>query len=485
MNINGTKISLADFYQAMESTVSLKVSASVQQLLEQAHQHVRLLANSDKAIYGLNTGLGANLGYRVKPEDIADFQYQIIAGRTVACGEHLPELIGRGILLSRIISAAKGHSGLSPTSFSHLCKVYSAGLSPAIPGFGSIGVSDLTQNAHAAAALFGEGLVFQNGLQLDAAQALEQAEISPVKLQPKDGLALINHSGLTVSLAAQALFRTSRAINAMKHAIVLSYAGYEANQEVLSEKANQLRESPGQLSAASWFRDALSDTVYTPRQIQEALSFRTIAPVVGACEHALQHAVAVWEAELNGAPDSPAILDDGSMLSTSNFHTPAIALALQNLSTSLVILANGSAQRMQRLMNPELSELPRYLSPLQNASAGFVPSQKTALALLADIAQGAMPVMLTPLPVSDNVEDVATMTPQTAQKLNAQMNAFELLAGLESLVACQAIDLRKKVQLGEIPKRAYESIRSVTPMLEGDRALGTDINKAAAALLSV
>ena len=484
LNLSGQTVSLVDFYKAIKQPCTLSANAEITDKLRSAHRHVLALANGDNPVYGLNTGLGANLGHRLNINEIADFQLQIIAGRAVACGDPLPQMIGKGALLSRILTASNGYSGISPALFTHLCHVFNAGLAPAIPQFGSIGASDLTQNAHLGLSVCGLAPLWQDKKLLEGEQAFNTNGINCPALQPKDGMVLVNHSGITVSLSAVALYEARIALDMAKLAIVLSYIGYDANQQILSEATNALRPAPGQQAAAAWFREALKSSANNPRRIQEALSFRTIAPVIGAAEYALAEATTIWECEANGVPDSPVILADGTMQSTANFHTPALALALQNLSLSLVGVANGSVQRMQRMMDPTLSGLPKYLTPQEGRSAGFVPSQKTALSLLADIGHNAMPVMMNPNPVSEAIEDMATMAPQAATKLSQQLKAFRLLIGLEVLVACQAIDLREHNPVGGVAEKLHALIRAQIPMLASDRPIGSDINLAAQILES-
>ncbi len=479
LNLNGEAISLADFYRAIKLPCTIAVNATIDDKLQSTYKHVIASANDDKPVYGLNTGLGANLSHRLSSDEIADFQLQIVAGRAVACGDPLSPVIGRGALLSRILTAANGFSGISPELFTHLCSVFNAKLAPAIPQYGSIGASDLTQNAHLGLSVCGLAPIWRDGKLIDATDAFKASGISCPELQPKDGMVLVNHSGVTVSLSAIALHEARIALDMAKQSIVLSYVGYDANQQILADATNELRPAHGQRETAKWFREALAGSANKPRRIQEALSFRTIAPIIGAAEHALSEAILIWEDEANGIPDSPVIMPDGAMHSTSNFHTPALALALQTLSLSLVSVANGSVQRMQRMMDPTLSGLPKYLSRHEGRSAGFVPTQKTALSLLADISHHANPVMMNPNPVSDAVEDMATLAPQAATKLTQQLKACRLLFGLEALVACQAIDLRDQKPLGSSVENVHGLIREKIPMLDADRAMGADIDLAA------
>ncbi|MEM7214336.1 MAG: aromatic amino acid ammonia-lyase [Pseudomonadota bacterium] len=475
-------ISLDAFLQACTAPDKLEIADQTNQKILTARQTVEELVFGDKPVYGLNTGLGGNLDYRLKPEEIPQFQMQMLRGRAVACGDPLPEISSRGALLARILSAASGYSGISMEMFQHLCRVYEMGFAPVIPEYGSIGAGDLVQNAHMALALMGEGELWQNGARMDARTALDAAGIFAPEIRPKDAMVLINHSGLTVARSAIALGEVVTALRMLKCAAVLSFEGYGANREVLAEEVNSLRPSPSQYVCAEWFRKMLDGAENNPRRIQEALSFRTVASVIGVTESALNNAIDIWQGEANGSSDSPVILEGSRMASTANFHSPGLALALEQVSLAMVGVANGSVQRMQKLMNPDLSGLPKYLSPVGEGSAGMVPSQKTAVSLLAEIRHCALPVMFDVQPVSDTVEDMAPMTSQTAEKLNRQTGPLKLLAGLEALVACQALDLRKPEVCGKITREIWPAIRQVIPMLESDRALGSEITLAAECL---
>lgn len=472
----GDRATLSDFATLPE----LDTPEQVRARLSRERSVVDAAAAGSAPVYGLNTGLGANLGHRIAPEDIPAFQRQLLEGRAAAVGPPLPADTGRAVLLARLVSAANGGSGISLPLFDHLQAVYAAGLSPVIPLFGSIGASDLTQNAVWALGLLGSGELWRGGERVEAGEALEEAALVPPDLLPKDAMVLISHGGLTVALAASALNSAANALAMLRGAILLSYAGYEANRDILMPAVNSLRRSPGQAETAAWFADRLTGPV-NPRRVQEALSFRTITPVLGAALNAQARATTVWQDEANGLSDSPAVLGGNAMRSTPNFHSPALALALEGVALANAMVANGALQRAQRFMSSDLTGLPRYLAPAGGASAGLVPAQKTAAALLAEIRRHAVPVAFDPAPVSDSVEDMAPMTAQAALKLSDQAEALKLLAGYEALVAAQAIDLRGNI-LPPAVASLHAAIRAVVPPPGADRPLGIDIEAAATAL---
>jgi histidine ammonia-lyase len=470
----GARVSLAGFTAALAGS-ELAIGAEVLPRLEAARRVVDAAVAGEAPVYGLNTGLGGNLGHRLTPEQIPAFQRQIVEGRAVAVGPLLPPETGRALLLARLVGVAQGHSGLSVAMFDHLCTLWRAGLAPGLPRWGSIGAADLTQNATWAMAVLGQGPVWDGSAWGEASAVFAARGITVPVLQPKDAMALINHSGTSVALAAAGLQAAGTALGMFQQAAVLAFDGFGANADIFVPAINDLRASPGQAAMAAWF--AARVQAQPARRVQDALSFRTLAPVMGAARDALERAVAVWEDELNGASDNPVVWEGAAMRSTPNFHAPALALALEQVSLALALVASGSAMRVQRLMNPDLTGLPRYLSPVGGASAGFVPLQKTVGALLGEVRRQAMPVVMDAAPVSDSVEDVAPMTPLAACKLVEQAEPLRLMAGIEGLVAAQARDLR-----GLEPTELHAAIRSRVPMLQADRPLGGDAEAVAEVL---
>jgi histidine ammonia-lyase len=263
--------------------------------------------------------------------------------------------------------------------------------------------------------------------------------------------------------------------------------GYGANPAILDPRLAAARPAGGQVAAAGLFRAMLDGSALlapgAARAIQDALSFRTLAPIFGVAFTALARAAREIEIELNGAVENPLVLiEDGEILSTPNFHTPAIALAFDTLAIALNHLASAGVQRIQKLMNPQLSGLPKYLSPVGGSSTGFNSLQKTASALYGEIRLKAAPASLDAVPVSEIVEDHAPQSPLAIAKLAEQIELFRLLVAIEAMVAAQAVDLRGFASLGAGSTLVYQAVRSVVPKLEADRETGPDAMKVAAVL---
>jgi histidine ammonia-lyase len=238
----------------------------------------------------------------------------------------------------------------------------------------------------------------------------------------------------------------------------------------------------GQVAAAQRFEALLAgSSLYEPgaaRSIQDALSFRCLSQVHGVASDALERAVAACELELNAAADNPLVIAaDDEMLSTGNFHLLALALAGDTLAIALSSVAAMAVGRIVKLMQADLTQLPRFLSPIGGASAGFVSLQKTAVALYGEIRRHANPACLDQFAVSETVEDHSSQAPLVYAKLADQIAAFERLVALEMLVAAQAVDLRKPARLGAAAAPLHAAIRAAVPPLDADRECGVDVER--------
>lgn len=464
--------------------VWIVATKAVRERIAAARAIVDEAAQSDAPVYGLNTGLGANLGHRIAADAVDDFQTQVLAGRVMAVGEPLPLDICRACFLALIANSAHGAAGLSPALFDHLIAMAGVDIWPVVPAWGSVGDSDLTVNAHMGWAAIGRGEVWVSGAPAPAADALARAGLTPPVLGAKDGMALINHSATSVGRAACAVADARRAFETARATAALAAEGYAMNPDIFSPHVNILRRDPQQALSAIWFRRAFDGSSMAEpgaaRKIQDALSFRLMAVVFGSAEEALIDAEWAVERDLNGATDSPAVLiDRGTIASTPNFHSGPLALALEGLRLAFAHLAAASAQRVLKLMKPDLSDLPKYLSPVGGAAAGYVPLQKTTAALLADIRRCAHPVTLDAIAVSDMVEDLTAHTPLAAQALADQLRALRLLTAVEALVAAQAVDLRAPERLGPVAGRLHAAIRERVPTMTEDRPGGPDVDAVA------
>lgn len=468
------KLGLAAFLTLAAPGTAVSLSGTARDVVARARAVVDRYAAGDAPIYGLNTGLGGNVGYRLQPGEVAAFQEQVIRGRCIGAGPPLPPAVSRAALLARILGAAKGGPGLTPSVVDALVAMFNAGVTPVVPARGSIGAGDLALCAHLVAPVIGRGEAWHGPTRVPGAAALAAAGLKPATLGPKDGLGLINCSVVSTAHAAVVLHDLAGLLTLAAATAALSFEGYWANQGVLDPRLAAARPGAGQAGAATWLRTLLAGGSVQPK-LQDGLCFRTVAPVLGVVLASFDTAATATETELNARADNPLVLlEDGQLMSTPNFHTPAIALAFDTLAIALCQWATGSAYRVTKMMNPALSQLPKYLSPVGGASVGLNSLQKLAAALHAEIRLHATPASLDAIPVSDGVEDHAPHTHLAIRKLEAQLVPLRMLVAVEALTAAQAVHLR-----GTQPGNAtlLDAIRARVPPLAEDRETGSDVDR--------
>jgi len=456
--------------------------------LQADRQVVEQHAAAGKPVYGLNTGLGGNLGYRLADDEVMAFQQQVIRGRMIGMGEPMPIEVVRTAMLARICSLARGGSGVSTGAAQALLDLVNKGVTPVVPQLGSIGAGDLGLCAHMVAPVIGQGEAFYGGSRMDAAQALQAAGLRPVELQPKDGLGMINASPLTAGWAAVVAARLDQVLLTAAAVAALAAEGYGANLGVYDPRIAQARPAGAQPAASALFRALLAGSSLNqgpPRSIQDAISFRTTAQVFGAAYAAHGSLRSAVDVEINGTSDSPIVFAaQGDMVSSPNFHTNMIALSFDAMAIAVVQLASASVQRIIKLQTPHLSGLPKYLSPVGGASVGLNAMQKTAAAIHAEIRLKAMPVSTDAVVVSDTVEDHATHAMLAVRKLSEQLLLLQYLLAIEAMVAAQAVDLRKPHSMGVGSAAVHAQVRRVVTPLEQDRPSGRDAMAIASVLFA-
>lgn len=449
------------------------------QRIEAGHRALEALAAGGAAIYGVSTGLGAAVDTRIAP-DAAVVQRRIPLGRAVGVGREARADEVRAIIAARLAGLCAGRSGASRAVAEALAALLNQGVHPVVPMTGSVGESDLPPLSHIALVLLGQGEAEHDGEILPAAEALRRAGIAPPEFGLKDGLALVSANAASVGVGALVVEDAAQALRAMLAAAALSFEGFRAGVAPLDPRAAELRPAPGQGEAARVIRALLEggDLVQpgAARKLQDPLSFRCAPSVLGAALAALRAARESVELELAGAGDNPAVIaEDGIALPNANFDPTHLALAFEALGAALARTAAISAARIVKLMSPAATDLPRFLAPVQDGSAGYGSAQKTAAALLAEIGHLAAPMPVAVLPVANGVEDYATMATATVDKTAGIVDRLRLLAALELIVAAQAVDLRAAVTLGSGTAALHAAARGLVPRLDADRPAAPDI----------
>lgn len=439
-------------------------------------------------IYGLTTGLGSKSTEALPREELAAFSLQTLRGRAQALGDPLPVPLARAVLVARLNGFCAGGSGVSPAVAESLLACLNKAVTPIIPETGSVGASDLCVQAVMGLALTGEGEMFLEGERLPAMEALKRSGIEPLHLGPKDGLALCSSSAFSAGSAAMSQVSALRALKCAQVAAALTMEGFRANASPLRDEALRARPQPGQITAGEELRVLLSGGLLlesgNARRLQDPLSIRCLAQTHGAVYATLDFLSATLDAELNGSSDNPLLTEAGEMISNGNFQAPLLGTALDSVARALAGLATASLARIARLLSPELSGLPRFLSLGGSASAGFAPVIKPAEALLGEIMHLANPAPLANSASAEGVEDILTHTPFSALKLLRLLDKLDHLIAIELLASVQAVELAKPIRIAPGLAKVMTQVRRVSPPLETDRPLGKEVEAIAKKMIA-
>ncbi len=444
-----------------------------------------------RVVYGVNTGFGKLSDVHIPSQELRLLQLNLVRSHACGVGDPLARPDTRAMMLLRANVLARGNSGCRVELVTTLLEMLRCQVHPVIPARGSVGASgDLAPLAHLALALMGEGECRFDGRQMASAEALRMAEIAPLRLEAKEGLALLNGTQAMAAVGALALWRAQKIAKLADLAGAMSLEALRGTPVAFDARIQNARPHPGQIAAAAHLRELLegseirrSHLTNDPR-VQDAYSLRCMPQVHGAVRTALQHAREVVEIESGSATDNPLVFSDaGEVLSGGNFHGAPLALVFDYAAIALTDLMSISERRIDRLVNPDANEgLPPFLSSHPGISSGYMIAQVCAAALLNEARVLSHPASIDSVPTSGGKEDHVSMGMTAALKLRQiASNAGHVIA-IELLAATEGLDYRLPLRSTKAIERAREIIRSLAARVTADRSLSPDIEGVAAAI---
>jgi histidine ammonia-lyase len=448
----------------------------------------RLLASGATA-YGINTGFGDLASVRIPPEQVRQLQVNLVRSHACGVGAPLSEAETRAMMLLRANALAKGLSGVRPVVIETLCAMLARGVHPVIPAQGSVGASgDLAPLAHLALVAIGEGTAVYREQRLPGGEAMRSAGITPLALEAKEGLALLNGTQGMLALATLALHDARLLADTADGAAALSLDALRGSPVAFDARIQQARPFAGQARVAerlrrinegSEIRESHRSAERDPR-VQDAYSLRCTPQVHGAAHDVLAQVAATLEIELNSATDNPLVFPASGetpegVLSGGNFHGQPVALAADQMALALATLGGISERRVEHMTNPHTSLLPAFLIADPGLNSGFMMLQVTAAALASEMKALATPHSVDSIPTSANQEDYVSMGMGAARRLRPMLDNLRNILSIELLCACQGIDLLAPLRTGGIAQRIYGAVRGLSAKVENDRSLAADI----------
>ncbi|GBD32906.1 Histidine ammonia-lyase [bacterium HR33] len=484
--LDGHSLTVEDVVAVARNGARVSVAAEARERALRAREIVEKAAAGAEAVYGINTGFGKLAHVRIAPDQLRQLQRNLILSHCVGVGAPLPVPIVRAIMLLRANVLLKETSGVRPLLAERLADLLNAGIHPVVPEQGSVGASgDLAPLSHVALALMGEGEVEFKSRRVGARAALEEAGISPVEYEVKEGLAFINGTQAQTAILALLVHDSENLWRSAHGAAAMSLEALRGTPVPFDERIHRVRPHPGQLASAALMRELLADSeireshrVGDPR-VQDAYSLRCIPQVLGSVRDAIDFARRTLEIELNAATDNPLVFGE-ELLSGGNFHGQPVALALDLLTIALTTLAGIAERRIEALLNPDLSQgLPAFLTPHAGLQSGFMMIQVMAASLVAECRTLCAPASVQSIPTDANQEDVVPMGMAAAVKARRVLANAQRVVAAELICGAQGLEFLKPLKPGRGVQQVYERVRRlVSPLIE-DRPLTDDVERVA------
>jgi histidine ammonia-lyase len=482
--LDGERLTLNDVERAARHGEAVALDPAARPKVEAARRVIESALAAERPIYGVSTGFGPLSDVFVGAANREALQRNLLRSHAIGIGDPIGEAETRATILLRANVLAKGYSGVRPEIIDLLCELLNRGVHPIIPERGSVGASgDLALLAHLALVLIGEGEARHGGERLAGAEALRRAGLTPITLKAKEGLALINGTCGMTGIGALAFIRAERLAKLADVAGAMTLEALRGSQVPFDERLQAVRPHPGQVASARNLRILLQDSEVMVShkdcgKIQDSYTLRCMPQVHGGVRDAMAFARETLSREVNAATDNPLIFaDSGDILSGGNFHGHPVSLALDFLAVALAGLCGISERRIERLVNPQLSELPPFLVKASGLHSGFMVTQISAASLVSEVKILASPASVDSIPTSGSKEDFVSMGWLAAVKASQIVERLAAILTLEFLCAAQGLDFLHPLRPGRGVLPAYEVIRNHVPHLDQDRVLRQDFDR--------
>lgn len=494
IQLSGSNLTIDQIYSYASGTAAdfqFEMDAKAHQKLKKSREFVLEVVRIGKPVYGINTGFGVLSDQFIQQKDLAELQVNLIRSHCTGVGKPFSIHITRSIHLILANSLLKGYSGIAPEIVELILAFLNHDMAPVIPEKGSVGASgDLAPLSHLAHCLIGEGdVIFENKIQ-PAHSVLKKLGLKPVSLGPKDGLALINGTHVMCALACKAVYEAKQLIKAADLVCAMSLEGVRGSVVAFDEDLHNLKAHKGQVESAQNVRALLKNSPILKshencNRVQDAYSFRCAAQVHGASRQAIDHTEMVVSQELQSVTDNPIVFaDQKRVVSGGHFHGEALAMAMDYLSIGVAEICSISERRVVKMVNPEFSQLPVFLTKNSGLHSGLMIVQYTSAALVSENKVLAHPASVDSVSTNNDKEDHVSMGLTSGRKLQEIVfNATQCLA-IEFLCATQAIHLLRPLQSSKTIEKVISKIRETVPPISDDRYFAKDIESIAALVQS-
>ena len=481
IKIDGNSLSIEDVINVCKNYEKVQLCPTAEPKIIESREYVEKVLRENRTVYGITTGFGELANKSISPDKAKILQENIIRSHSTGVGKPFDEEVVRGVILLRANALAKGHSGVRIIVINTLLEFLNKKIYPYIPCQGSVGASgDLAPLSHLALALVGEGECFVNGERTAAEIVLKSSGITPLKLEAKEGLGLINGTQVMASLGCLAANQAKTLLKNAQIAGALSLEALKGTAKAFDARIHELRPHPGQVKIAENIRHLIdnSEIIASHKdcsKVQDAYTLRCIPQVYGAVADTIDYVARVLSIEINSATDNPLIFPkDDEALSGGNFHGEPLAFAMDYLGIAISEIANISERTIDRLVNPHKSGLPAFLSTDNGLNSGFMIAQYTAASLVSENKILAHPASVDSIPTSAGQEDHVSMGTIASRHARDIIQNVEQVLAIELLASAQGVDFWD-MKPGKGTQIAHDFIRKHVSFMNEDRILYKDM----------
>ena len=485
INLDGNSLSLEQCGFYLSNYPVVEISSSAIERMEMSRKVVEKAIATGETIYGVNTGFGKLANVRIDNEQLAELQLNLVRSHAAGTGDPFPVDLTRLIILLKANALAKGFSGCRPIVAETIVAILNAGIRPIIPSKGSVGASgDLAPLAHLALTVIGEGQVIYRGRQVPAAFALHQADITPIDLLAKEGLAILNGTQASLAYGVDAILRLRNLIKVADIIGAMSVEALKGTDVPFRPEIQAVRGQAGQAKSAENLFNLLQESEIHEShrdcgKVQDMYSLRCMPQVHGASRDALQHAEMILSRELNACTDNPIVLPDSNeIISGGNFHAEPVGMVLDLMAVATAELGSISERRIASMMDPTMSQMPAFLTDNSGVESGYMIPHVTAASLVSENKSLAHPATVDSIPTSANQEDHVSMAPIAGKKLREIVGNTEQILAIEWLCAAQGLDYKDGLQPAKALQPSYKLLRRKITRWTEDRIQHNDIQMA-------
>lgn len=469
-----------DVLEIAKNPSKAKLNTQAKDQILNSKKNVQKIVESDRTVYGINTGYGPLCDVKISEEETAQLQHNLIISHAVGVGKPIDKELSKIMMIAKVHALSKGFSGVSLEVIERLILMLEKDIIPVIPEQGSVGASgDLAPLAHMVLPLLGLGQVWENGVPAETAVILEKNNLEPLKLGPKEGLGLINGTQFILAHAIKGLEKMEYLLDLADLTAAMSLEAYRGSASPFKKELHEIRPFEGSKKVAARMVKFLENSENLKShefcdRVQDPYSFRCVPQVHGASRNAFEHLRQMAETELNSVTDNPIVLSAEESISGGNFHGQLMALPLDYATLATAELGNISDRRSYLLLEGKFG-LPRLLTESSGLNSGFMIPQYTSAALVTENKTLCFPASADSVPTSLGQEDHVSMGSISGRKFNQVLDNLVNILAVELMFAAQGLEFRRPAKCSRIVEENYDIIRSKVAKLEDDRLIGNDM----------